>query len=97
MAHTTKNILLHQLRGQIGKQLVVKQYGNKTVVTRYPDMSRIKPTPSQVKRRKLFGKAVDFARYINNNPQQKAVYAKRVKKGQSVYHFALKEYLQKNG
>jgi len=97
MARTTKNIILHQLRGQIGKQLVVKQYGNKTVVTRYPDMSQVKPSPLQTKRRKVFAKAVAYARGINNDPQQKIRYAKKAKRGQSVYHYALKEYLQQAG
>jgi len=97
MARSTKNIILHQLRGQIGKQLVVKQYGNKTVVTRYPDMSLVKPSPLQTKRRKVFAKAVAYAKGINNNPQQKALYAQKVKRGQSVYHYALKEYLQQAG
>jgi len=54
MARSTSNIILNQLRGQIGKQLVIKQYGNKTVVTRYPEMSRIKPSVLQTKRRQVF-------------------------------------------
>ncbi len=94
MARSTNNLLLHQLRGQIGKQLVVKQYGNQTVVTSYPDMNGIKPSSLQQKRRDEFAKAVAYAQAINNDPMQKAQYAKKVKRGQSVYHYALKEYLQ---
>lgn len=95
MASSTSNIILSQLKGQIGKQLVVKQYGKKTVITRYPDMSRIKPSALQKNKRKVFAKAVSYAQAINNNPKQKALYARKVKKGQSVYHFAIKEYMRK--
>lgn len=97
MAQSTRNIILHQLRGQIGKQLVVKQYGTKTVVTRYPDMSGIKPSPLQTRQREVFARAVAYARHITNDSQQKARYLKKVKRGQSVYHYLLKEYLKQAG
>ena len=85
--------LFKDLRGAIGKQLVFKQYGNKTVVTRYPDMSGVKPSEQQKEKRKLFAQAVDYARAISRNPQQKALYQQKITNGQSVYHYALKEYL----
>lgn len=85
--------LLQNLRGGVGKQLIFKQYGDKTVVTSYPDMSRVKPSEQQKKGRKLFAEAVAYARAINRNPEQKAAYAKKLKPGESVYRFALKEYL----
>jgi hypothetical protein len=44
----SNNPLLHKLSGQIGKQLVFKQYGDKTVVSKYPDMSRRKLSPKQI-------------------------------------------------
>ena len=97
MASSTSNIILSQLKGQIGKQLVVKQYGKKTVITRYPDMSGIKPSALQKKKRKIFAEAVRYAHAIKNNSKQTAVYARKVKKGQSVYHFAIKEYMRKQG
>jgi hypothetical protein len=47
MAQSTNSLLLRQVRGQIGKQFVVKQYGKKTVITAYPDMSNVKPSKAQ--------------------------------------------------
>ncbi len=93
MARSTASILLHQLRGHIGKQIVVKRYGNKTVVTAYPDMSKVKPSKLQKVRRKLFAEAVKHACAINNDPAKKALYKKKMKKGQTVYNYAIKEYL----
>ena len=95
MAQSNKNILLHQLRGQIGKQFVVKQYGTKTVVTAYPDMSNIKPSKGQKQKRTAFAEAVAYAQAIINDPEKKALYKGKVKKRQTVYHYAIKEFLKK--
>lgn len=92
MARLSKS-LLENIRGGLGKQLVFKKYGDKTVVTSYPDMSKVKPSEQQKESRKVFTEAVAYAKAINSNAQQKAEYAKKVKPGESVYHFALKEYL----
>ncbi|MDQ2753030.1 MAG: hypothetical protein M3R72_08405 [Bacteroidota bacterium] len=94
MARLSKS-LLENIRGGLGKQLVFKQYKDKTVVTSYPDMSKVKPSEQQKEGRKLFAEAVAYAKAISQNPVQKAHYQKKVKLGESVYHFALKEYLAK--
>ncbi len=95
MARSTNNLLLHNVSGQIGKQLVVKRYGNKTVITAYPDMSKVKPSKMQKAKRKVFAEAVAYAQAINNDTVKKAAYKKKVKKGQTVYHYAIREYLRK--
>ena len=45
----SENLILKQLTGHLGKQIVFKQYGNKTVVSKYPDMSNRKLSPKQLK------------------------------------------------
>ena len=45
----TESFLLKKLSGQIAKELVFKQYGDKTVVTKYPDMSKRKFSPNQLR------------------------------------------------
>lgn len=94
MASTSTNIITRGLSGQLGKELVVKQYGRKTVITRYPDMSKVKPSALQQQRRNKFAEAVAYAKAINNNAELKAAYKQKLKKGQTVYHYALREYLQ---
>lgn len=93
MAYTTST-LASGLSGHIGKQLVFKRYAHKTVVTRYPDMSRVKPSAMQKEKRKVFAEAVAYAKAINNDPVRKAAYLAKVPKGKTVYQFALKEYLK---
>jgi len=91
----SRNLLLRNVQGQIGKELVVKKYGKKTVITKYPDMSGIKPSKLQKVKRSRFAEAVAYAQNILRNPALKAQYATKVKKGQSVYHYAIKEFLRR--
>jgi hypothetical protein len=72
---------------------VVKQYGNKTVVTAYPDMTHVKPSKLQKLKRKEFASAIAYARSIIKDPVKKAAYAKKLKRGERVYNAAIKEYL----
>ena len=95
MARVQKNAVLKGLSGQLGKQLVFKQYGNKTVVSRFPDMSKIKPGKLQQQKSSLFSEAVAYARAIINDPVLKKKYQTKVKRGQTVYHYAIQEFYKK--
>jgi hypothetical protein len=95
MARLAPNTALKNIKGQLGKQLVFKQYGDKIIVTAYPDMSRVKPSKLQKVYRNKFKEAVAYAKNINRNAALKKEYSKKVKPGESVYHYALKEYFKK--
>ena len=41
MANANENLILKNVRGQIGKQFIVKQYRGKTILTAYPNMPQI--------------------------------------------------------
>ena len=70
MAEIDKTNLLHGLRGATGKQLVFKKYGNKTVVSRYPNMKKVVPSERQKEQQAQFAEAVAYAKAINRNPEQ---------------------------
>ena len=88
----TENTMLRSMKGRIG-DIVIKQYGDKTVVSKYPDMSNIIPSDSQKEKRNRFAEAVAYAKTINSSPTLKADYLKRVGEVRSVYQHALKEFL----
>jgi formaldehyde-activating enzyme involved in methanogenesis len=90
-----KGAVAKSLSGQVGKQLVFKKYADKTVVTKYPDMTGIQPTALKKIKRNKFAAAVAYARAINNDPLRKAAYKKKIPKGKSVYHYALAEYMKR--
>jgi hypothetical protein len=96
MARTKNNPLLQELRGAIGKQFVIKQYAYGTVVTAYPDMSRVKPSKLQKLKQSVFARAVAYAQSIIRDPVGKKAYAKKLKKGEQVYTAAIREYLKKH-
>ena len=82
------------IRGAIGKKFVIKHYGKKVVMTRFPKMAHIIPSKKQKARRELFAEAVAYAKTINGDPEFKRAYQLRLKKGITVYHAAVQEYLQ---
>ncbi|MEO8406182.1 MAG: hypothetical protein ABI480_16355 [Chitinophagaceae bacterium] len=58
----SESILLKNLSGHLGKQLVFKQYGDKTVVTKYPDMSRRKLSAKQLQVNNTMAEANEHAK-----------------------------------
>lgn len=95
MAYSERSLLFRHVRGQIGKQIVIKQYGKKTVITAYPNMSGIKPSKLQKQKRSKFSDAVAYAQSIIRDPLLKAAYTKKLKKGQRVYNAAIREFLSR--
>lgn len=94
MARLAKGSLLSTLIGQIGKEIVIKQYADKVVVSKYPDMSRVKPTERQLAQRSLMAEANAYARVVKRDPEKRAEIEKTLKHGESVYHRAKKQYFE---
>jgi hypothetical protein len=79
------------IRGAIAKQIVFKNRGGKTFVSKYPDMSKVQPSALQLEANKKFAAAVKFAQEIVRDPVKKANYP--VAKGKTVYQTAIRDYL----
>jgi hypothetical protein len=45
----SESLILKKLSGHLGKEIVFKQYGDKTVVTKYPNMSNRVLSPAQLR------------------------------------------------
>lgn len=73
---------------------MVKQYKDKTVVSKYPDMSKVKPSALQKKNRNRMKEAIAYAQSILYDVKKKAAYQKKIGKDKSVYREAIKEYLK---
>jgi len=97
MATGSLNTIFKELKGALGKQIVIKQYKGKTVITAYPVSPKRKPTKLQTVYQKDFTKAVKYAQEIIRDPVKKKAYAKKVKPGQTVYNYAIAEYKKKYG
>jgi hypothetical protein len=93
MAHGKGNFLLQGISGNIGKEIVIKQYKGYTVIGRFPRMPKKKPTALQQLYEERFKEAVKYAKAILANRELKQQYALKLKPGQRVYNYAVKEYL----
>lgn len=93
MAHGNGNFLLKGIRGNLGKQLVIKQYGTRMVISMYPRMPKKKNTELQQLYEDRFKDAIKYAQSIIYNWDLKKKYAARLKPGQRVFNQAIKEYM----
>ena len=80
--------------GRNNKQFVVRNVGGKNYVCKYPDMSKVVPSDSQLESNNRFADAVEYAKSIIADPLKKANY--KVRKGKSVYHSAIKDYMERH-
>jgi hypothetical protein len=64
---STRSILLSEVMGQIGQEIVIKQYAGKTIISRYPDMSRRKLSKKQKEMNELMFDANAEAKTVMAN------------------------------
>ncbi len=96
MATVDKNDITLGLSGKLGKQLVFKSYSYGTVVTKYPDMSKVKLSPKQKASNKLFREAVAFAKSVISDPVKRKKYERTLAPGKTVYATAVSDYMKQN-
>ena len=66
-----KNLLLHGTSGSIKKEHVYRTYNNKTYLSSFPDMSKVKLSPAQRASNQRFAEAVAYAKKYLSDPEQK--------------------------
>lgn len=95
MAISKDNIITHSLSGKIGN-VIFKHYGDKTVISRYPNMSKVVKTTKQLENQYLFKAAQAYAKGILADPEKKEAFMKTLPKGKKVYYAAISKYLKEN-
>jgi hypothetical protein len=95
MARASRHSLFEALSGALGKEIVFKQYKDKTVISKYPDMSKVKASEGQKAQRALLTEATEYASRINRDVRLRVAYQKKIKKDESVYRYAIKEFFEK--
>ena len=96
MAKNNDNIVLLGTTGNLGKQLVIKQYKKGIVVAKFPDMSGITPSKAQENKRSKFAMSVAFAKQINNNPEEHKKWKHDYPEATSVFQAAISWYMKNN-
>ena len=69
------SILFKGFSGSINRQLLFRQCGGKTVVSRFPDRSAVIYSEKQKQERRRFADAVSFARVVISDQSLKQVYS----------------------
>lgn len=93
MAISKNNLVTHNLSGKVGN-IIFKNYGSKTIISRYPDMSKVVRTEKQIEILDQFRAAQAYAKNILSDPDKKLAFTKTIPKGKSVYHSAISRYLK---
>jgi len=92
MAHSDDNVLTYGLRGAIGRLVVFRKKGDKTIVSKRP---RFKPgyvpTTDQLAIRDKFSDASRYAKAAIQDPATKAGYEAVSRSGQSAYNVAFQD------
>ncbi|HTB24488.1 MAG TPA: hypothetical protein VK711_03915 [Puia sp.] len=91
MAQIRDNIVMKNMSGAIGKQLVFRKVNGKTIVCKYPNRSHVVYTEEQIGYRSLFARASVYASSIIKDPAKKAAYKRHGET--SVYHSAIKDFM----
>ena len=88
-----RNSLPDNIRGHINKQVVIKHRFGKTIITAYPDMSKVRYNENQKTEQRRFADAVAYARSIISDLEKKAQYKARLPKGKKVFNAAIADYM----
>ena len=91
MAEVKDNLIMTNVSGAIGKQLVFRKVNGKTLICKYPNRTHVVYTEEQIGYRTLFAKASAYASSILKDPAKKAAYKRHGET--SVYHSAIKDYM----
>jgi len=92
-----KNVLLTGFKvskALLDKEFIAKTRKGQTFLTKYPDMSNVVPSASQLDEKSKFAAAVAYAREIINDPVRKAAY--KAYPGSTVYHSAIRDYMKRS-
>ncbi|SIO49269.1 hypothetical protein [Chitinophaga niabensis] len=94
MSKSNDNVITRGASGTFGSQVVFSQRHGNTIMGKPPRTSNIPPTEKQLAVRDRFLTATQYAKAVNANEAQKAIYKVAAKLGQSAYNVALTDAIK---
>lgn len=95
MAVVKRNQVTKGLSGKF-HEFIFKNYSYGTVVSKVPDRSKVKLSKKQKAANTIFKAAVAYAKEVIRDPKKRKPYEVKLKRGKTVYHTALADYLKKH-
>lgn len=92
MAKGTGNMLLQGIAGKLGKEMVVKHYGDKVVLAKYPNMDNIQASPLQKAKRNAFAEAMKYAQGQIRTVEGRALYTERATANKRPLNVAMADF-----
>ncbi len=93
----SESLIMQKMSGQLGKELVFKQYGSKTVVTKYPNMSNRVLSEKQLRINEIMADANYHAKGILANEElRNAAQVRLNTTRKKLYTALIKEYFKNN-
>ncbi|MBN2613764.1 MAG: hypothetical protein JXB00_19560 [Bacteroidales bacterium] len=92
MARVKKGSVVKGLSGRVGKSLVFKTYGDITIVSKYPDMSKVVPTEKQKNENGKFRDAMAWVKVQMSDQEIKQLYKAKTNGLQRPHNIALADY-----
>jgi hypothetical protein len=93
MAKSGMNIITRTYRGHVGKQIVIKWYDGKSVISKMPEFT--KPwSAAQTEYRKRFKKAAKRASRLAMDPDVRSKYIRKLNPSLTVYNLILRDILK---
>jgi len=91
-----RNSIMQGASGAFGKELVFRQRGGKTVISRPASIKPGPPSPQQKVLRDKFREAHLFAKTVIADPALKAIYQAKAKPGATAYNAAISEFMKQH-
>ncbi len=92
MARVKHNIITQGISGNLERKILFKHYGNKTIISTFPDRSKVKLTEGQKKENNRFREAMAYARSQMADPVAKAEYKAKAKGLQKPHNVAIADF-----
>jgi hypothetical protein len=97
MAKIKLSPMLQEIRGRLGDYVFRRTHTGEVILSKVPDMSKVKWSKAQKAHRQRFKKAVAYARAAMAEPKVRAVYEKMAaKKGKRPFDMAVSDYFKGN-
>ena len=92
MARVKRNIITQGISGSLDRKITFKHYGDTTIITSFPDRSKVKLTKNQKKENSKFREAMAYAKRQMADPVAKAEYKARAKGLQKPHNVAIADF-----
>jgi len=97
MAKIKLSPMLQEIRGRLGNYVFRRTHTGEVILSKVPDMSKVKWSKAQKEHRQRFKKAIAYARAAMAEPKVRAVYEKMAAKiGKRPFDMAVSDYFKGN-